>query len=79
MNISLNWKFIVNADLKTTTEQLDLFANRGMYFWKKLPNQFKNSDRVKDFKTEFDSRNNVKKKTFSGHFGVLSDELLAGI
>ena len=33
---SLNWKFIVKIDLKSSN-QLDVFANRVIYFWNKLP------------------------------------------
>ena len=43
-NFSLNWKFTIKTDFKTKSNQLDIFANRVIYFWIKLPNQIKSSN-----------------------------------
>ena len=41
--------------------QLNIFANRVIYFWNKLPNQIKNSNNVKKIMIKLDDfRKNVK-------------------
>ena len=37
-----------------STNKLDLFANRVMYFWNKLPNQIKNCNSVENLKIRLD-------------------------
>ena len=52
-----------------STNQLDFFDNRVKYFWNKLPNQIKNSNRIENFKIKLDDfRKNGKKKNLRGHF-----------
>ena len=60
--------------------QVDFFAYRVVYFWKKFPNQIKNSSSVKKTEIKLDGfRKNGKKKKLKGHFCELSDEFLNGI
>ena len=66
---------LVKQIFKTNSiNQLDFFAIRVKY---KLPNQIKNSNRVKKIKNKLnDFKNNSKKRNLKGYFWELLDELL---
>ena len=52
-----------------STNQMGLFTNRVIDFWKELSNQIKNCKRVKNFQIKLDGfRNNNKKKNLRGYF-----------
>ena len=78
-NISPQTGNLLSRQISKTksTNQLDFFANRVIYFWNKSPNQIKNSNSVKKIKIKLDDfRKNGKKKNLRGHFGELLHELL---
>ena len=67
---SLNWKFAIKMDLKNkSTNQLNHFAHRVIYFLNKLPNQIKNRNSIENFEIKSDGfRKSFKKKNLSGNF-----------
>ena len=50
-----------------STNQLDVFANRVIYFWNKLPNQIKNSNKIKKLRLNWMILEKMVRKSL-GHF-----------
>ena len=75
---SQTWNLLTRQISKIkSTNQLDFFANRVIYFWNKLPNQIKNSNSVENFKIKWNGFwNNGKKKNLGGNFWELPGTLL---
>ena len=75
-----NGNFLSRQISKTkSTNQLDFFASRVIYFWNELPIQLKNGNGENKKETKLkmklgDFRKNSKKKNLSGHYYKLLDE-----